>query len=85
MPTRCCGGRKLSPQRPAGELTREELDRLHRHLRKAIADAIKLGGVHTGRFVKARGRDGACPRCETPLERATVGGRTTYWCPTEQT
>ena len=74
----------LSPRRPAGELSREELDRLHRHLRKAIADAVRLGGVHTGRFVKARGREGACPRCETPLERATVGGRTTYWCPVEQ-
>lgn len=74
----------LSPRRPSGELTRDELDRLHRHLRKAIADAIRLGGVHTGRFVRARGREGACPRCETPLERATVGGRTTYWCPTEQ-
>ena len=44
---------QLSPRRPAGELSRTELDRLHRHLRKAITDAIHLGGVHTGRFVKA--------------------------------
>ena len=76
---------KLSPRRPAGELSRAELDRLHRHLRSAIADAVRLGGVHTGRFVVHRGRDGSCPRCETPLERATIGGRTTYWCPIEQT
>ena len=24
---------------------------------------------------------GPCPRCRTMLERATVGGRTTCWCP----
>jgi formamidopyrimidine-DNA glycosylase len=76
---------KLSPRRPAGELSKAELDRLHRHLRAAIADAVRLGGVHTGTFVEHRGRDGACPRCGTPLERATVGGRTTYWCPLDQT
>ncbi len=76
---------KLSPRRPAGELSKAELDRLHRHLRAAIADAVRLGGVHTGVFVKHRERDGSCPRCETPLERATIGGRTTYWCPVEQT
>ena len=23
----------------------------------------------------------ACPRCKTELERATIGGRTTFWCP----
>ncbi len=29
-------------------------------------------------------RDGHCPRCGTEVRRATVGGRTTYWCPEEQ-
>ena len=24
---------------------------------------------------------GRCPRCGTALERATIGGRTTFWCP----
>ncbi|MBZ4231510.1 DNA-formamidopyrimidine glycosylase, partial [Mycobacterium tuberculosis] len=22
-----------------------------------------------------------CPRCETPIERVTVGGRSSYFCP----
>jgi formamidopyrimidine-DNA glycosylase len=26
-------------------------------------------------------RDGICPRHGTPLRRATIGGRTTAWCP----
>jgi formamidopyrimidine-DNA glycosylase len=72
---------RLSPRRVSGELSVEELDRLRRELRAATRDAISGGGVHTGRFMPARERGGRCPRCHGPLERATVGGRTTYWCP----
>jgi len=75
---------KLSPRRVAGELSVEELDLLRRELRAAVRDAIRNGGVHTGRFMPARERGGVCPRDTTPLERGTVGGRTTYWCPTCQ-
>jgi formamidopyrimidine-DNA glycosylase len=72
---------RLSPRRVAGELSVEELDRLRRELRAAVRDAIRNGGVHTGRFMPARERGGACPRCRTPLARDTIGGRTTFWCP----
>ena len=72
---------RLSPRRPAGELSVEELDRLRRELRAAVRDAIRNGGVHTGRFMPAREKGGSCPRCKTLLARDTVGGRTTYWCP----
>jgi formamidopyrimidine-DNA glycosylase len=72
---------RLSPQRSTSALCAEELDRLRRELRSAIRSAIRKGGVHTGAFVKARGRDGVCPRDAHVLSRAVVGGRTTYWCP----
>ena len=72
---------RLSPRRVAGELSVEELDGLRRSLRAATRDAIRNGGVHTGRFTPARERGGVCPRCGSGLERATIGGRTTYWCP----
>ena len=75
---------RLSPRRVAGELSEEELDRLRRELRAATREAIRQGGVHTGRLIPHRVRGGACPRCGAPLERATIGGRTTYWCPREQ-
>ena len=74
----------LSPLRPAGELRDDELDRLRRALRGAVRDAIRRGGVHTGDLIPARERGGRCPRCGAALERATVGGRTTFWCPREQ-
>ncbi len=81
-PTRRCGGRGSARAAPAGELSVDELDRLRRELRAATRDAIRNGGVHTGRFMPSREKGGSCPRCGTPLARDTVGGRTTYWCPT---
>jgi formamidopyrimidine-DNA glycosylase len=74
----------LSPVREAGSLGEEELDSLRRALRAATRRAIRLGGVHTGDLIEHRRRGGTCPNCGTPLERATVGGRTTYWCPRDQ-
>ena len=75
---------RLSPRRVAGELTVDELDRLRRELRAATRDAIRQGGVHTGRLIPHRVRGGTCPRCGAALARDTIGGRTSYWCPREQ-
>src|SRR4051812_23047143 len=72
---------RIAPKRVTSTLSTEDLDRLRRELRAAVRSAIRRGGVHTGRFVEVRGEDGACPRCGQGLARATVGGRTTYWCP----
>jgi formamidopyrimidine-DNA glycosylase len=72
---------RLSPSRPAESLTTAELDALRRVLRAATRDAIRLGGVHTGDVIAARHREGVCPRCGTGMRRATVGGRTTFFCP----
>jgi formamidopyrimidine-DNA glycosylase len=79
--------RRGAVARPAGAPARDGRA-LHRGARPpaprragATRDAIRDGGVHTGTFVAARGREGVCPRCGHALSRATVGGRTTYWCP----
>ncbi|HEY2769628.1 MAG TPA: DNA-formamidopyrimidine glycosylase family protein [Solirubrobacteraceae bacterium] len=72
---------RISPRRLTSELSMDDLDRLRRELRSAIRSAIANGGAHTGNFNPARRREGRCPRDGSPLERATVGGRTTYWCP----
>ncbi len=75
---------KLSPLFPAGELDARRLKRLHTRLHESIDRAIRLGGVHKGEIIRHRKRDGHCPRDGSPMSRATVGGRTTYWCPSCQ-
>ncbi|MFL5820950.1 MAG: Fpg/Nei family DNA glycosylase [Solirubrobacteraceae bacterium] len=74
----------FSPRRPSGELTDDELDRLRRTVRAAIRSAIRKGGAHTGRLNPERRRGGRCPRCGRELAQAKVGGRTTFWCPSDQ-
>ncbi|WP_432978973.1 Fpg/Nei family DNA glycosylase [Dactylosporangium sp. CA-233914] len=75
---------KVNPSRPVDELSRPDLDRLHRALRQAVESAIAEGGVHTLPVVEARRESGTCPRCGTAMRRATVAGRTTWWCPRDQ-
>ena len=75
---------KINPARPVRELTPDELNRLGRSLRAALKSATAKGGVHTGKVIAARVKDGVCPRCGAPMVRGTVGGRTTWWCSLEQ-
>ncbi len=75
---------RVDPRRIAGSLAKDELDGLRRALRAAIRDAIRKGGVHTGAVIPARRRGAPCPRCGAEMRRATIGGRTTWWCPDEQ-
>lgn len=74
----------LSPLRASDSLTANELRRLHRNLGRTIADLIDGGGSHTGRLMDERRRGGRCPKDGTGLARSTVGGRTSFWCPTHQ-
>ena len=75
---------KLAPDRAAGSLSDDEADLLRRTLRAATRRAIDKGGVHTGDLIEHRQPGGHCPRCGGALQRATIGGRTTWWCPAEQ-
>jgi formamidopyrimidine-DNA glycosylase len=74
----------LDPARPAGSLGGAELRRLHRHLRATVADLLARGGSHTGDLMAARRPGGRCPRDGAPLQRRTIGGRTTWSCPAHQ-
>jgi formamidopyrimidine-DNA glycosylase len=74
----------LDPRRASSSLEAVEVRRLHRHLRKTIEDFLMRGGSHTGDLLPHRVTGGACPKDGTPLTRAQVGGRTTYWCPHHQ-
>jgi len=74
----------LSPERPAASLTAAEVRRLHRHLIRTISDLAGRGGSHQGDLMEERHPGGLCPRDGTELVRSTVGGRTSWWCPSHQ-
>ncbi len=74
----------LAPTRPASSLNDNELRRLHRHLRATLRDFLERGGSHTGELMPERHPGGLCPKDATPLLRATVATRTTWWCPKHQ-
>ena len=72
------------PHRPAGELSADELTALHRSLRAATKAAVRHGGVHTGEVIGSRAKGRRCPRCGADMATGQVGGRTTWWCTSEQ-
>jgi formamidopyrimidine-DNA glycosylase len=74
----------ISPRRRTGSLSNDELDELRRATRRAIRNAIRRGGAHTGELNPERQPGGRCPRDGTELSRARIGGRTTYWCSEHQ-
>jgi formamidopyrimidine-DNA glycosylase len=74
----------LDPARPAGSLSARELRRLAHHLRATLTELVGAGGSHLGRIVPERTLGGHCPADGAELDRRTVGGRTTWWCPRHQ-
>lgn len=74
----------LAPDRPAGSLSDPERRRLLRALRTTLSDLLDRGGSHTGDLAAERHPGGTCPRDGAALRRATVGGRTSWYCPQHQ-
>jgi formamidopyrimidine-DNA glycosylase len=85
----------IRPRRPAGRLSRAELERLRQALRQVLTHAIRLGGSSVSDYVDANGARGffqlehcvylrtgqACRRCGTPIRRILLAGRGTHYCP----
>jgi formamidopyrimidine-DNA glycosylase len=74
----------VNPARPVDTLAHDEREHLYRSLTETVGDALRDGGVHTLPLVPHRRPGGHCPADGAELARATVGGRTTWWCPTHQ-
>lgn len=74
----------LSPRRAGSSLDDRELRRLSSSIRASITELTSAGGSHTGALQALRAGGAPCPRCGGLLDRITVGGRTTLWCPAHQ-
>ena len=79
---------RIDPRRRVASLDEGERDVLHRKIQKVLRDSLPYGLVPGKRtwLTGARDRrDAGCPRCGARLRRVKVGGRTTVFCPHEQT
>ena len=74
----------LDPARPARSLSDAEQRRLHRRVRDTVRRAVPAGRLPHRRPDAGPGAGRHCPKDGTPLERRTIGGRTTWSCPTHQ-
>lgn len=76
---------RLHPRAEARSLNRRALAHLHqtmkRVLERAIAAEADPGRMPRGWLIPARRKGAHCPRCDTPLETLSAGGRATYRCP----
>ena len=86
---------RIHPLRPAGELERDEVRRLHAAVRRALEIGIARQGATLRDYAQPDGRRGSmqlefrvygrggepCQRCGTPIEKTRVGGRGTWYCP----
>lgn len=89
---------KLHPLSPAGSMKPEHLDALRDAIVAALEAGIDGGGASIDDYRDGRGEKGTmqneflvhtregepCPRCDTPIVRIVVSGRSTYYCPSCQ-
>ncbi|MEH7157638.1 DNA-formamidopyrimidine glycosylase [Neobacillus drentensis] len=85
----------IHPERLANTLNKNEITILHREIVATLSEAVKKGGSTIRSYVNSQGEIGMfqlelfaygrngeeCKRCGTPLEKMTVGGRGTHYCP----
>ena len=78
---------KIHPSRKPNTLRAAELKKLHDSVRRVCREAMRIvahdwGDLPNNWLFNYRWkRGGACPRDKAPLQHATIGGRTTCWCP----
>ncbi len=85
----------IHPLTPAGRLGKVRCGRLVVSIRETLVDAIAAGGSSLRDFVGSDGKPGyfqqqyfvygrddeACRICASPIQKAVVGQRATFWCP----
>ena len=86
---------RVHPLTPAGELTSDDVRRLHRGIREAIELGLARQGSTLRDYRMPDGSSGSmqdefrvygragepCDRCGTPIEKITAAGRGTSYCP----
>jgi formamidopyrimidine-DNA glycosylase len=85
----------IRPRRRASSLTGQELQRLHKAIRRVLREAISAGGSSISDYFDVEGEPGLfqtrhrvygregqpCFICSTTIKRVVVAGRGTHYCP----
>jgi formamidopyrimidine-DNA glycosylase len=85
---------RIHPLRAAGEITKEEMQKLLTEIRSVLAAAIASGGSTLRDYVRSDGELGyfqhhfdvygkareACVICAAPIEVIRLGGRSSFFC-----
>ncbi len=86
---------RIHPRRPAGRIALARYRRLAEQIKAILSAAIEQGGTTLRDFQRQDGRPGyfaqrlqvygrpgaPCPHCATPIRKATIGQRASYYCP----
>ena len=86
---------RIHPLTRAGRLSPDEARRLHRAVKKVLAQALAMRGTSFRDYLGADGRPGEflerlrvyqrdgerCRRCKTKIRRLVVAGRSSHFCP----
>ncbi len=86
---------RIHPASIAAQLGRPRAERLYRHIRQTLEEAIAAGGSSISDYVDGQGRPGSfqqshqvyqrtgepCPRCGARIRRILIASRGTHFCP----
>jgi formamidopyrimidine-DNA glycosylase len=86
---------RIYPLRTGASLTRAEIQRLYKAIRRVLRAGIGHKGASVENYYRPDGTTGTahfefkvahrggepCPNCGTPIQRIVVRGRGTYFCP----
>ncbi|MDP2860179.1 MAG: DNA-formamidopyrimidine glycosylase [bacterium] len=86
---------KIDPRRPANTLSEKEKGLLFKEIKNVLQQAIKYGGSSVDNYVRVSGEKGTyakfhqiydrkgekCFKCGETVQRISLGGRGTYFCP----
>ncbi len=85
---------RVQPERTAGSLSRQEVNRIHQAMLTVLSEAVEHRGTTLRDYVDGEGNPGGfqerlavhgregrpCPRCGTAIIRLKTGGRSSYVC-----
>ena len=85
----------IHPRRAAGRISQARYQALAGHIKDVLDDALAAGGTTLRDYTSPDGSPGyfvqaldvydkagcPCSRCETPIQRAVIGQRASYFCP----